>query len=112
MKTLHTLNALLIAVELFLCTGTLFGLHVTFGNGLGDILYFALLYVITLAHLVFTWEYRRANAGVLMGLLFWFSISSLLFSLKATVWRGSEYPWTNGHLFYSAENDPATIVTE
>lgn len=100
-KLLKVLNLLILCVEAFGCIGIFIGYQVVFGHGLGDILYYALLWLATLVHLIWTIRIRNAiNAPVILKPLCLFTIFAVLISLKATVWRGPEYSWKNGYLFY------------
>jgi hypothetical protein len=99
--TLIALNILIFCYELFLCLGIgVAGYYITFGAGLGDLFFYGLLYLLTLIHLalIFLWHNKKNQR--LASLLLVFVILSVLFSLKATVWRDSEYPWDGIHIFY------------
>jgi len=100
MSTLKALNLVLLAFEVFLCTGLFIGFHVVFGHGLGDLIYYAILYLLTITHLILTVKFRNASQRRFVPLLITFSITTILFSLKATIWRGPEFSWRNRKLFY------------
>ncbi len=89
----------LLAFEVFLCLGLFIGFDVVFGHGLGDLFYYAILYLVTITHVVLTIRFRRAAESKFVTLLFIFSIITILLCLKATIWRGPEYSWKNRKLF-------------
>lgn len=77
-----------------------FVVHISFGRGLGDLFGMAILYVITLLHSMFTFAARKEKnqrGHILLAIIF--LPLSIYISLKATLWRGQEYPW-NGSIFY------------
>jgi hypothetical protein len=99
MNPLLALNISLLAFEVFLCIGGFIGFHVTFGHGLGDLLYFAFLCLLTITHLVWIIKIWKTDPKRFITPLITFSITTILFCFKATIWRGHEYPW-NGRFFY------------
>ena len=99
--TLIALNILILCYELFLCLGIgVAGYSITFGAGLGDFFFFGIFYLATLIHLSLIFVWHNKSNRRLTFLLLTFVIISILFSLKATVWRDSEYPWDGIHIFY------------
>ncbi|PBQ34679.1 hypothetical protein CNR22_23855 [Sphingobacteriaceae bacterium] len=83
---------------LILVVGLLFG-KIAFGWGLGDLFWYGLIIVSILTQLILTLifknNFNRLRILTIIFLLFLFFIS-----LRATIWRGSEYKW-NGNIFYS-----------
>ena len=64
-----------------------------FGHGLGDIVYYAVLFPITIIHFLWFFKIRKANSKNFIAPLIIFFMSTLYFLLEATVWRGPEAPW-------------------
>lgn len=97
---LKVLNTAVLAFGIFLCLCGFAGI-IAFGHGLGDIVYYAMIYPLTIIHLVWTIRIRKATDwfAIIFPLVIFFT-TTLLFCLKATIWRGSEYSWRNGKLFY------------
>ena len=75
--------------------------HISFGWGLGDIFGYFILFGGTFLHIIGTlYLLKNGNTSYsLLSLIFLFF--SVYITLKATLWRGSEYGW-NGSLFYLA----------
>jgi hypothetical protein len=102
MQLLKALNTTILVVGIFLCLGGFIGFQIAFGHGLGDIVYYAILFPVTIIHLIWTIRIRKATHWAIFLIpLTIFSLTTLLFCLKATIWRGPEYSWDNGNLFYS-----------
>lgn len=100
-KFFKALNLVVLAAEIFGCIGTYIGFDVVFGHGLGDVLYYAILYAATLAHLF--WTFRIWKTVQLVTVLIpvcIFTIFIVLMGLKATIWRGPEYSWRNREFFF------------
>jgi hypothetical protein len=104
MRGLRLVNSIVIIIELFLCGGGVLGFPIVFGHGQGDLYIFAALYLCVIAHILLTIRFRRAETPRFLALVILFAITTILFSLKATVWRGPEYPWSNGKVFFRPEN--------
>lgn len=108
---LKLVNYLMLAFEIFLCfSGIFLGFHIAFGMGLGDLVPFALLYLLLTAHvfyfikvLFFKWHFTIIQTSILLILL-------VLFCLKATIWRSSEFPW-NGQIFYPSNKTEVVILS-
>lgn len=100
MKGLALINSVIIVIELFLCGGSVIGFPIVFGHGNGDIYIFSTLYICVILHIILTFRQRTSRTKLLVIV---FGITTILFSLKATVWRGPEYPWSNGKVFYRPE---------
>jgi hypothetical protein len=103
-------NYFLITFELFFCLGGFIGFHVAFGEGLGDLFPYALLYILTTTHIVLTiLIYRnKVKRETLPMLVFFYTIIMIIFSLRGTIYRGHEYPW-NGKIFYKNEEESKVI---
>jgi hypothetical protein len=100
-KFLKILNLLILCTEIFGCIGTFIGYQVVFGHGLGDVFYYAILWVATLVHLIWTVRISRTEIpSVILRPLCIFTVLTTLMMLKATIWRGPEYSWKNGDFFY------------
>ena|SRR5689334_14748699 len=100
MKGFKLLNSILIAFEIFLCGGGVIGFPVVFGHGEGDIYIFSALYIVVIIHILLTVKHRRSSSDYFRLPVFIFGVIIILFCLKATVWRGPEYPWSNGKIFF------------
>jgi hypothetical protein len=103
MKSLKLINSIIIIVELFLCGGSVIGFPIVFGHGNGDIYIFIGLYICVIIHILLTIRLHRAQTQRFLLLTIIFGLTTILFTLKATVWRGPEYPWTNGKVFFRPE---------
>lgn len=70
-----------------------------FGQGLGDLFYLILIIILQIVFgYVFYLNYtEKINFPILMIILL--ILIPILFTLKMTIWRGSEYPW-NGIFFF------------
>ena len=113
MQLLKASNIIVLTLEIFLCIGGFFGFQVVFGHGLGDIIYYAILYPLTIAHLIWTLRIiKKTNHSIFILPLTVFSITTFLIILKATIWRGPEYSWDNGNLFFSKGNIDDYVGTE
>lgn len=74
---------------------------ITFGHGLGDLYYLAGLVLLTLLFLTIFLRIRKKvveNPMMTYASLFCIVLIIVIFSLKLTFFRGSEYPW-NGAVF-------------
>ena len=111
LKLLKSFNTTILAIEIFLCVGGFIGFQVSFGHGLGDILYYAFLYPLTLVHFIWTIKIRKAPKTKFITPLIIFLITTIYFSLEATIWRGPENPWGNGNFFYS-KGDESYVETQ
>lgn len=112
MKSLKTINTILLIFEAFLCVGGFIGFQITFGHGLGDLLDFAFLYALTITHIVWTIRIRKSNSKSFILPICIFFLTTALFSLKATIWRGGEYSWENRKLFYGHNEDVNSVTTQ
>lgn len=103
MSGLRLINSILIIIELFLCGGGVLGFPVVFGHGQGDLYIFAALYLCVIMHILLSIRFRHGQTQRLLMLIIVFAVTTMLFSLKATIWRGPEYPWSNGNVFFRPE---------
>jgi hypothetical protein len=103
MKSLKLINSIIVIFELFLCGGSVIGFPIVFGHGNGDIYIFIALYLCVIIHILLTIRVHRAPAQRYLLMTIIFGLTTILFSLKATVWRGPEYPWANGKVFFRPE---------
>ena len=94
-------NYFVLTLQIVICSLGTFYKHISFGAGLGDIMFYALIYLLLLLQIVLTLILRKKNKTVFRTLTLIFFSTTVLIVLKATIWRGNEYPW-NGHLFYKS----------
>lgn len=85
-------NLILITSELLLCIIFIFGDYFAFGNGQDDIVYYFLMVCSLVIHLVFTiiLLIKRKSLKILTYI---FSLTTLFFLLKASFFRGPDFPW-------------------
>ncbi len=93
------LNYLVLACLVLICSLGTFYKHIAFGWGLGDMLWYLIMYGVTLTHLVLTILYRKKGIKRHGVLALIFLVITLYICLEATIWRDGEYPW-NGEVFY------------
>ncbi len=90
--------------------------HIPFGAGLGDLLIYAIIYLILFVHsliltIFFVLKFeKRCNILRIAYTAFMLWVA-IYFWLKATIWRGPEYSW-NGSLFYVPCPEKFMIITE
>src|SRR5262245_7250811 len=99
MKTWRIINAIVLGILVSISIVGTFFKHISWGWGLGDLLAYGFLYFITIIHFVLTIRTRSVDRGRNMVLSIVFFCLTVLFCLKATIWRGGEYRW-NGKIFY------------
>ncbi len=92
MTSLKSLNTLLLIIEFLLCVGGFITPELGFGHGLGDLFYYVALYPLTIIPFIWFFKIRKAGSEKHIAPLIIFSISTLYFSLEATIWRGPEAP--------------------
>ena len=92
-------NYVVLIIQIAICSLGTFYKHIAFGAGLGDIMYYGLIYLLLLAQIVSTIVLLKKKQTSFMTLTLIFFATTVLVVLKATIWRGVEYPW-NGHFFY------------
>jgi len=84
---------------LILMFGLFFG-HIAFGWGLGDLFWYALIFIALISQLIMTMLFKNKMKQLrIMTIVF--AILTIFICLKATIWRGSEYRW-NGKIFYNS----------
>lgn len=92
------INFLILSFQVLICFLGTFYKHLAFGCGLGDLLWHGIMYLLLTIHLILTLRYRNHdNSLKIIAIAFFILI--ILICLKATIWRGVEYPW-NGKIFY------------
>jgi len=74
--------------------------HIAFGWGLGDLLWYGIMYILLITHLILTIRMRKQKSQNYLPLVLIFTITTIYICLRATIWRGAEYRW-NGELFYN-----------
>lgn len=92
------INFLILSLQVLICFLGTFYKHIAFGWGLGDLLWYGIMYLLLIMHLILTLRYRNQDNN-LKKIAIVFFILIILICLKATIWRGVEYPW-NGKIFY------------
>ena len=112
MQLLKIINTILIIFEIFLCVGGFIGFQITFGHGLGDFLDFAFLYALTITHIVWSIKIRKSSSKSFILPVLIFFLTSVIFSLKATIWRGGEYSWKNRKLFYGHNENVNSVTSQ
>jgi prolipoprotein diacylglyceryltransferase len=76
--------------------------RITFGNGLGDLYWYGLMYIIIIGHASLTFISRKRSPDYFVKLAVAVFFVIFWLCLEATVWRNSEYPW-NGNIFYKGK---------
>ena len=94
---MKTLNFALLLFEILTCVLILTGHNIAFGHGGPDFFYFCLFYLGVTAHFVWTIRSTIRHKTVKLQLII-FSVLTLFILLKATIFRGSEFPW-DGDIF-------------
>ena len=98
-KIWKILNLIVLGLLILICILGTFYKQISFGLGLGDIFGYLFLYAVTIIHLVLTLILRKKGTAWHIILTITFLFFTILISLRATIWRGSEYSW-NGSVFY------------
>jgi hypothetical protein len=97
----RVLNVFLLLFLIFLCIGGLWGWQIAFGHGLGDLSCYIVLWLLAVAHLAVLIRNWKTKSRKYITVLIFFSLTTLLICLKATIWRGPEYSWSNRKIFYN-----------
>jgi len=107
MNVFKIINIVTLTFGITICLTGLFK-HISFGWGLGDILWYPLLYGWTIFQFYLTIKRKteRKRTLILTSLFAFFFFSFI--SLQATIWRGNEYPW-NGKIFHNENKDAVNI---
>jgi len=92
------INSLILIFQILLCFLGTFYKHIAFGCGLGDLIWYGIMYIFLLTHLILTLRYRNQNDKLKIIATLFFTLLVFI-CLKATIWRGVEYPW-NGKIFF------------
>ena len=93
-------NLTILLFQFAICTlGTLYK-HIAFGWGLGDLVWYGLMYFLFIIHFVLTIKGKLKPNSYFKALTIIFTITTTFICLRATIWRGVEYPW-NGNIFYN-----------
>ena len=100
MKQWKFFNGIILLIEITIISLGSFYKHIAFGFGLGDLLWYGLMYLGLLIHLTLTWFGRKKSKNYFIRLSVIFLIFIIWICLEATIWRNSEYRW-NGKIFYN-----------
>jgi len=92
-------NWIILGIQATICGLGTFYKHIAFGWGLGDLLWYGLMYSLFAIHLGLTISSRKKGFERHLKLTIIFLLTTVYICLQATVWRDIEYPW-NGELFY------------
>ena len=98
-RVFKTLNLIVLGLLILICGLGTFYKHISFGKGLGDMFGYLVLYTATITHLILTLILKKRGVILHIILTMTFLLITILISLNATIWRGSEYSW-NGSIFY------------
>ena len=93
-------NWIILGVQGTICLLGTFYKHIAFGWGLGDLLWYGIMYVLFIIQLILTIRKLKQNSQGYLPLVLIFTITTIYICLRATIWRGVEYRW-NGELFYN-----------
>lgn len=94
------INWMVVAMQATICGLGTFYKHISFGWGLGDTLWYLLMYGLFIMHLIISVKSRsnkELKRHIFLTIIF--LTTTIYICLKATIWRGVEYRW-NGELFY------------
>ena len=97
---LKILNWIVVLIQGIICALGTFYKDISFGAGLGDMLWYGLMYGLFFTHLILTITSRKNGLGRHLILTVFFLFTTTYICLKASVWRGREYRW-NGEIFYN-----------
>lgn len=86
------INTFLLLLELLICLIPFTDYKISFGNGEGDFLIFSVIYIGVVIHLFWTIRLIRKKANCTLPVQI-FSLFTIFILLKATFWRGPEFPW-------------------
>ena len=92
-------NWIILGVQGTICLLGTFYKHIAFGWGLGDLLWYGIMYILFITQLILTIRKLKQNSQGYLPLVLIFTITTIFICLRATIWRGVEYRW-NGELFY------------
>ena len=92
------INFSILSLQVLICFLGTFYNKIAFGWGLGDLIWYGIMYLLLFIHLILTLRYRNQDDKLKkIAIVFFILIISIC--LKATIWRGVEYPW-NGKIFF------------
>jgi len=91
------LNLTILFFEILVCALILSGHRIAFGHGESDLFYFCLLYLIVTVHLIWTIVSTFKNETLKLQSII-FAVLTLFILSKATLFRGSNFPW-DGEVF-------------
>lgn len=94
------MNLIILLVQATIILLGTFYKHISFGWGLGDMIWYLIVYGLFFTHLYLTFTGRKKGSKEFMRLTILFAITTVFISLCATIWRGALYPW-NGEIFYN-----------
>ena len=92
-------NSTVLIAQFIICLIGTFFKHIAFGWGLGDMLWYGLMYLLLIVHFILTITSGNKTLKRFQLMTIIFLTATIMICLKATIWRGIEYPW-NGKLFY------------
>lgn len=104
------LNGILLVYGAVVCLLNKYYKHISFGWGLGDVLWELFMYVTIIMHLsilLLSYDNHGFNFYWLYATVFF--CLWVIISLKATLLRGGEYKW-NGKIFYERKNSSQLIA--
>jgi hypothetical protein len=99
-KLLKYCNLTILGFQAIICLLGTFYKHIAFGWGLGDIIWYGIMYFLFVTHLVLTVKGKSKSNHYFGALTVIFFITTIYICLRATIWRGVEYRW-NGNIFYN-----------
>ena len=95
----NIVNIAILVYGLSICLLSKYYKPVSFGWGLGDLIWHILMYLSVILHIcIYLIALDRSSKSTSI-IAIGFAVVWILFSLKATLFRGDEYKW-NGKLFY------------
>jgi hypothetical protein len=94
------INWIILGTQMIICALGTFYKHIAFGWGLGDLLWYGIMYILLITHLIITIRMQKQKSLNYLPLVLFFTITTIFICLRATIWRGVEYRW-NGEIFYN-----------
>ncbi|MDI3322688.1 hypothetical protein [Pinibacter soli] len=85
-------NGAILIIQLITCSVGTFFKHISFGWGLGDMLWYGLMYLLLIIHFILTITSKNKKAIRFQLMTIIFLATTIFICLKATIWRGVEYP--------------------
>jgi len=93
------INGIILLFQIIICGLGTFYKHIPFGAGLGDMVWYLLMYGLLILHIILTITSWKKHYNHFLILTIIFLITTIFICLQATIFRGGEYPW-NGEIFY------------